>query len=232
VTPALVLVPGLGADAEAWRHQIDHLVDVAADIRVVDLRPAASRAEMAAAVLARAPARFALAGQSMGGWVAQDVAARAPERVAKLALLNTWARPDPAFNEVQRQVIAEIRAGRFEGVLAEHLPRVLHPDRLGEAPLVDALKAMQRRAGPGVFARHIQAMVDAYDSRDRLPLIRCPTLVIAGRQDAIFSVAEHEFIAGQIAGAQLAVIEDCGHGAPLERPQAVTALLRYWLTYL
>jgi pimeloyl-ACP methyl ester carboxylesterase len=91
---------------------------------------------------------------------------------------------------------------------------------------------MQRRAGPEVFARHIQAMVDAYDGRDLLPLIRCPTLVIAGRQDAIFPVAEHEFIAAQIAGARLAIIEDCGHGAPLERPQAVTALLRYWLTYL
>ncbi|MGH7335766.1 MAG: alpha/beta hydrolase [Candidatus Rokuibacteriota bacterium] len=162
--PVLVLVPGLGADREAWRHQIDHLADIA-EIRVVDLRPCASRAEMATVVLAAAREPFALAGQSMGGWVAQYAAAQAPERVNRLALLNTWGRPDPAFNDVQRQAIAEIRAGRFEETLDAHLPRVLHPSRLSDTQLVSALKTMQRRAGPDVFIRHIQAMVDDYDSR-------------------------------------------------------------------
>ena len=73
--------------------------------------------------------------------------------------------------------------------------------------------------------------IDAYDSRACLPKVQCPTLVIAGRGDVLFSLDEHKFLAAQIPGARLAVIEDCGHAAPLERPQAVTALLRYWLTY-
>jgi pimeloyl-ACP methyl ester carboxylesterase len=154
----LVLVPGLGADEAAWRHQLDHLGDEA-DVRVADLRSCRSRHEMADAVLGSAPPRFALAGQSMGGWVAQEVAARAAERVTKLALLNTWARPDPAFNEVQRRSIDAIRAGRFEEELDAHLPRVFHPDHLANAELVRELRAMQRRAGPDVFAAHIEAMV-------------------------------------------------------------------------
>lgn len=227
---ALILVPGLGADAASWQHQVEHLADIA-EMTVADLKKCASRGEMADAVLQAAPERFALAGQSMGGWVAQEVAARAPERVTRLALLNTWARPDPEFNEKQRDVIRRIEAGQFSDVLDEHIPRVLHPDRVKEKELVKTIQSMQKRAGPEVFARHIQAMLNAYDSRDCLAKITAPTLVIAGRQDSIFSVEEHKFLAATIPGARMAIIEDCGHAAPLERPQAVTALLRYWLTY-
>jgi pimeloyl-ACP methyl ester carboxylesterase len=211
---ALILVPGLGADQASWQHQVEHLADIA-DMTVADLKKCGSRGEMADAVLQAAPERFALAGQSMGGWVAQEVAARAPERVTRLALLNTWARPDPEFNDKQRDVIRRIDAGQFSDVLDEHIPRILHPDRVKEKDLV----------------KTIQAMLNAYDSRDCLAKITVPTLVIAGRQDPIFSVEEHKFLAATIPGARMAIIEDCGHAAPLERPQAVTALLRYWLTY-
>jgi pimeloyl-ACP methyl ester carboxylesterase len=99
--PVLVLVPGLGADAGDWPHQIDHLADLA-DVTVADLRACASRSEMAEAVLNTVPGPFALAGHSMGGWVAQEAAARAPQRVTRLALLNTWARPDAAVIAAQR----------------------------------------------------------------------------------------------------------------------------------
>ena len=88
---------------------------------------------------------------------------------------------------------------------------------------------MQRRAEPEVFARHLRALVNDPDSRAFLSLIRCPTLVLAARQDAYFSVEEHEFLATAVAGARLAVVEECGHSSALERPQAVTALLRTWL---
>lgn len=202
-----------------------------AEITVVDLRDCSSQAEMADAVLAATRGQFAIAGQSMGGWVAQAVAARAPARVTKLALLNSWARPDPAFNRVQRRTIADIQSGGFEKALDEHLPRVLHEAHLRDAALVAELRAMQRRAGPDVFVRHIQAMIDAYDSTRWLAAIRCPTLVVAARQDAIFPLAEQRFIADTVASAHLAVIEDCGHGSPIEQPEAVTALMRYWLTY-
>jgi pimeloyl-ACP methyl ester carboxylesterase len=228
--PALILLPGLGADGASWQHQLEHLSD-AAELTVLDLWACASRADMAEHVLRTAPERFALAGQSMGGWVAQDVAARAPERVTKLALLNTWARPDPALNEVQRDGVRRMKAGEFEPVVREHLPRILPAPALEDAALVGTLTAMAQRAGPEVVARQLQAMIDAYDSRACLPKVQCPTLVIAGREDMLFSLDEHKYITAQISGARLAIIENCGHVAALERPQAVTALLRYWLTY-
>jgi pimeloyl-ACP methyl ester carboxylesterase len=227
--PALVLVPGLGADAGDWPHQIDHLADVA-DVTVADVGPCASRAEMAEAVLSAAPGPFALGGHSMGGWAAQEAAARAPQRVTRLALLNTWARPDAAAIAKQRRAIEMIGQGRFEEFLDENLPGIVHPDRARDAGLLAALRAMWRRAGPEVFARHLRALVNDSDCRAFLSLIRCPTLVVAARQDAYFPVAEQEFLAAAVAGARLAVVEDCGHSSTLERPQAVTALLRDWLT--
>lgn len=217
--PALVLVPGLGADAGDWPHQIDHLADVA-DVTVADVGPCASRAEMAEAVLSAAPGPFALGGHSMGGWAAQEAAARAPQRVTRLALLNTWARPDAAAIAKQRRAIEMIGQGRFEEFLDENLPGIVHPDRARDAGLLAALRAMWRRAGPEVFARHLRALVNDSDCRAFLSLIRCPTLV----------VEEQEFLAAAVAGARLAVVEDCGHSSTLERPQAVTALLRDWLT--
>lgn len=228
--PSLVLVPGLASDDACWKHQTENLQEIA-EVTVADLSACTSRAEMADAILKAAPERFALAGNSMGGWAAQEVAAKAPARVTKLALIGTWARPDPDFNKFQREVIKQIKEGHFEEVCAEHIPKVLHPDRKTDKALVDVLKGMMKRAGPEVTARQIQAMVDDYDSRACLTAITCPTLIIAGRQDAFFSLEEHKFLAAQIAGARMAIIEDCGHAVQMERPHAVTALLRYWLTY-
>lgn len=233
MTQPLVLLPGLGADAELYRHQITHLQDIAEPI-FLDLSPYDSRAAMAEAALRQAPPRFALVGMSMGGWVAQEVVRRAPDRVTKLGLLNTWTRPqDPALCAARQRAIQLVQEGRFEQVLSEHLPNVLHPDRLGEEALTASILAMQRRVGPDAFLRQMQAMV-ALEQVDNRPLLRqltCPTLVIHGRQDAIFSLEEHECIVESIPGAKLAIIEDCGHGSPMERPQAVTALLRLWLSY-
>jgi len=228
---ALVLVPGLGGDSELWRHQLEHLADVA-EMQVADLSPCSTREEMADAVLRSAPEKFALAGMSMGGWTAQEVAARAPQRVTKVALICTWANPDPAFNEKQREVIRRIRAGEFEKVCEEHRLGILNPPHRKNTALKATMAEMQRRAGPELMARHIQAMIDGYDSRACLPKIRCPTLVVAGRNDPLFSVEEHAFITASIGGARLAIIEDCGHAVNLEQPQALTALLRYWLEYL
>ena len=90
---------------------------------------------------------------------------------------------------------------------------------------------MQRRAGREILLRNMRAYHVDDDSRPLLPLIRCPTLVLAARDDRFFPIAEQQFLAGAIAAARLAVIDDCGHCAAMERPQAVTALLRYWLSY-
>jgi pimeloyl-ACP methyl ester carboxylesterase len=90
---------------------------------------------------------------------------------------------------------------------------------------------MQRRAGRETLLRNVRAYHTDDDSRAPLPFVRCPTLVLAGRDDRFFPFAEQQFLASSVAGARLAVIDDCGHCAPVERPQAITALMRYWLSY-
>jgi pimeloyl-ACP methyl ester carboxylesterase len=228
--PSLLLLPGLLADDWAWSHQAHHLADQAA-VAVVDLRPFSSREEMVCRVLAAVPGSFALAGHSMGGWAALAIAARAPERVSRLALVCTWGRPLPDFTAGRELTLARANAGEFETLLVENLPLIVHPDRLGDGALVGPLFDMQRRAGRETLLRNVRAYHADDDSRALLPLVRCPTLVLAGRDDRFFPLAEQQFLASSITGARLAIIDDCGHCAPIERPQAVTALMRFWLSY-
>lgn len=228
--PRLLLLPGLLSNDWGWAHQARHLDDQA-DVTVVDLRPCHSRAEMVDRALAAVPGPFALAGHSMGGWVAQAVAARAPERVERLALVCTWGRPIAEFTAARKKTLTRAASGEYETLLEENLPFILHPDRLADASLVGPLLDMQRRAGREALLRNLRAFHVEDDSRSLLPLIRCPTLVLAARDDRFFPLAEQQFLVGAIAGARLAVIDDSGHCAPMERPQAVTALLRYWLSY-
>lgn len=228
--PRLLLLPGLLADDWSWSHQARHLAGEA-EVTVVDLRPCSSRGEMVDRVLAAGPEPFALAGHSMGGWVAQAVAARAPERVTRLALVCTWGRPIASFTVAREETLARAAAGEYETLLQENLPLIVHPERLDDPALVGPLLDMQRKAGRETLLRNMLAYHTDDDSRPLLPLIRCPTLVIAARDDRFFPLAEQQFLAGAIAAARLAVIDNCGHSAPLEHPQTVTALLRYWLTY-
>jgi pimeloyl-ACP methyl ester carboxylesterase len=218
------------ADDWSWAHQIRHLADQA-EVTVVDLRPYSSRDEMVDRVLAAAPGPFSLAGHSMGGWVAQAVAARAPERLTRLALVCTWGRPIAEFTAAREVTLAQAAAGEFESLLQQNLPLIVHPDRLADAALAGPLLTMQRKAGRETMLRNMWAYHADDDSRPLLPLIRCPTLVLAARDDRFFPLAEQQFLASAIAAARLAVIDDCGHSAPMEHPQAVTALLRYWLSY-
>jgi len=230
VKSRLFLLPGLLADDRGWAHQVRHLADQA-EVTVVDLRPFSSRGEMVDRVLASGPGPFALVGHSMGGWVAQAVAARAPERVTRLALICTWGRPIAEFTAARERTLERAAAGEYETLLQENLPFIVHPDRLGDAALVGPLLKMQRQAGRETLLRNMRAYHADDDSRSLLPLIQCPTLVLAARDDRFFPFAEQQFLAGAIAAARLAVIDNCGHSAPMEHPQAVTSLLRYWLSY-
>ena len=153
-------------------------------------------------------------------------------RVVKLALLNTWARPQaPEFCQGWHQAIARVEQGQYEQVLQEYLPSLFHPSRLVDREFIETFLAMCRRVGPAAYLRQLKAMaaLERHDSLPDLRLISCSTLVIHGRQDEVFSLAEHEAIAGAIPKAKLVVIDECGHESPLEQPQAVTTLLRDWL---
>jgi len=190
-----------------------------------------SMAGMAEAVLAAAPERFALAGLSMGGYVSLEVMRQAPERVTKLALLDTAAVADDADRRKNRlELIKLAETGKFKGVTPRLLPLFLHPDRLADEALTGAVMDMAGRVGKDAFLRQQRAILGRIDSRPHLAAIQVPTLVLCGRQDGLTPLDRHEEMAAAIPGARLSVIEDCGHLATMERPVAATAMLRDWLT--
>lgn len=225
----LLLLSGLLSDAALWRAQVDGLADVAAPV-VPDLSLDDSIAGMAFRALAAAPPRFAVAGLSMGGYVAMEVMRRAPGRVTKLALLDTSARMDtPEQAERRREAIALAEAGGFGGVADRMLPNLVHPDRLADEALVSAIRAMAGRLGKDGFLRKQRAIMGRIDSRPHLPRIACPTLVLCGREDASTPLPLHKEMAALVPGARLEVVERCGHMSAMERPAEVTAALRRWL---
>jgi len=188
-------------------------------------------AGLAARVLRDSPfERFALAGLSMGGYIALEIMRQAPERVMRLALLDTSARPDTPEQSKRRFDFIELaERGRFAGVTEAVLPQWVHPDRLGDRPLIATVKSMARNVGRAAFIRQERAIMSRIDSRPHLAAIACPTLVLCGREDASTPPALHEEIALGIAGAELLMVERCGHLSVLEQPAVVTAALQRWL---
>jgi pimeloyl-ACP methyl ester carboxylesterase len=226
----LVLLPGLLCDRALWQAQIDDLSDIAEPV-VAELSHDDSMTGMARRVLAGAPLRFALAGLSMGGYVAQEIMRQAPERVARLALLDTGARADTEEQTARRRGLIELaEKGEFKGVTPRLLPLFLHADRLGDEALVGAVMAMTERVGKDAFLRQQRAIMGRADSRPSLSAIKCPTLVLCGRQDQLTPLDLHEEIAALIHGAHLEIVEACGHLSSMERPWDVSVLLRQWLT--
>lgn len=229
MTP-LILLPGLLCDAGLWAHQTRHLADIAAPW-VADLSQDESVEAMAARVLAEAPPSFALGALSMGGYVAFAILRAAPHRVSRLALLDSSAWPDTHEQATRRKILMQLaQRGQFKGVTPRLLPLLVHPDRIAEQPLADEVMAMAERVGLDAFLRQQRAIMTRPDSRPELGRISVPTMVICGRQDALTPLERSQEIAAGIKGARLAVIEECGHLSTMERPQAVTALLRLWLT--
>lgn len=225
----LVLLPGLLCDYRLWQHQAGHLGDLASPV-VADVTRGASVSEMARMVLNAAPERFALAGLSMGGYVALEIMRVAPARIARLALLDTSARADtPEQTSVRRDLIELSQNGRFEEVPHKLLPNVVHPDRLDDERLTSVVFDMANAVGPEAFMRQERAIIGRPDSRGDLPGISCPTLVLCGREDALTPLHLHEEMASLIPVSQLRVIEECAHLSALERPERVTAALREWL---
>ena len=227
----LVFVPGLLCDQRLWQPQAEHLADLA-DPMIADVIEDGSVSEMAHSVLGVAPSagRFALAGLSMGGYVALEIMRVAPERVARLALLDTSARADtPEQTAARRELIELAEKGRFEEVPRRLLPREVHPDRLDDERLTSTVFDMADAVGPEAFVRQEETIIGRPDSRGELPNITCPTLVLCGREDALTPLPLHEEIASLIPGSRLRVIEECGHLSTLERPEAVNAALREWL---
>ena len=188
-------------------------------------------AAMARRVLATAPPRFALLGLSMGGIIAFEILRRAPGRVARLALLDTNPLPESDDRGTARlELMRIVAAGGLKSVVTERLkPAYLASANRDDRPLLDLIIAMALELGPAVFDRQARALRERPDSRELLPDIRVPTLVLCGREDALCPVAVHEAMAAAIPHATLVVIDAAGHLPTLERPAAVNAAVRRWL---
>jgi pimeloyl-ACP methyl ester carboxylesterase len=224
----IVLLPGLICDHRLWRDVIDGLKDGVAPM-VADLRLDDSIAGMAARTLAAAPPRFALAGLSMGGYVALEIMRQASDRITHLALLDTSARADTEERrETRRKGIEMIGQGKFIGVSRGLLGSLLAPQHLG-TPIADEVQAMSERVGPDVYVRQQRAIMNRIDSLPTLKNIAVPTLVGVGALDKMTPPELAEEMAEGISGAELARFPGAAHLPTMENPVPVVAAMRRWL---
>lgn len=226
-TPVLWL-PGLLCDAAVW-------APLALPGTVVDYGAADSITRMAEIALAAAPpGRFALAGHSMGGRVAFEVLRLAPERVDRVALLDTGSHPLAAgeAGEKEREgrlrLLAMARRDGMRTMASDWARGMVHPSRFG-SPVWTAILDMFERKTPAIFEAQIRALLGRPDAGAQLAAIRCPALLLTGSHDAWSPPAQHQAMADAIPGARLVVVPDCGHMSPMEAPASVRAALDDWL---
>ncbi|MEE1657786.1 alpha/beta fold hydrolase [Microvirga sp. CF3062] len=225
----LVLIPGLACTSRLFEPQVAALGSERT-ILVADHTRDDSIPAIAARLLREAPERFAVAGLSMGGYIALEVMRQAPERVARLALLDTSARPDSVEASQDRErLIALAQAGRFEDIHSRLWPRLVHSDRQADQDLQEVVIGMMRETGAEAYIRQQRAIMARADSRPNLPGIEVPTLVLVGEGDAIMPPEIAREMAEMIEWASLVVVPESGHLSTLEQPERVTRALRLWL---
>jgi pimeloyl-ACP methyl ester carboxylesterase len=225
----ILLVPGLVCSPRYFAPVVPSLwrfgpVTVANHIRDDNMGAIARR------ILAEAPPRFALAGHSMGGYIAFEIMRQAPSRVAKLALLNTQARADtPEATTRRRSMVDRVRSGQYRAVLDELFAGFVHPSRREDAALRQLCYDMGEDVGTENFERQLAAIIGRVDSRPSLAWIRCPTLVMSSDTDNIIPNALSKEMADGIHGAKLVIVGNCGHLPTVEQPEATAAALTEWL---
>jgi pimeloyl-ACP methyl ester carboxylesterase len=228
-TMAILLVPGLVSSPRIFAPVVPALwrfgpVTVANHIRDDSMGAIARR------ILAEAPQRFALAGHSMGGYIAFEIMRQAPQRVAKLALINTQARPDtPEATARRRSQIARAKSGDYRAVLDELFLGFVHPSRREDATLRQLVHDMGDDVGVEAFVRQQTAVLSRPDSRPTLAWIKCPTLVLTGDEDNTIPNSLSMEMADGIHGAKLVILSNCGHLPQPEQPQATADALVEWL---
>ena len=224
-----VLLPGLLDDVAMWVHQVAGLDDIARPVPI-NLTDHDTIGDSARHVLDNAPPRFALAGFSMGGYVAFEILRQARERISAVALISTSARADtPDRLDARKAMITRAEAGDYAALVDELLPLVVHPDRACDAALTGAIRDMALRIGADAFVRQLKVIMSRPDSRGELGLIDCPCLILCGNEDTLTPSDQALEMHDGIAGSEIELIETCGHYSPMEQPEAVTRLLRHWL---
>jgi len=228
-TTPLLLVPGLASSARIYAPVIPALwrfgpVMVANHIRDDSMAAIARR------VLSEAPPRFALAGHSMGGYIALEIMRQAPERVLRLALINTQARPDtPEATQRRRVLMERAKRGELRAAREEMFPELVHPSRRDDSDIRRLMHEQGDDVGVEGYLRQQAAIIARVDSRPTLSAIKCPTLVMTGDADNTIPNAFSKEMAESIAGARLVILERCGHLPQPEQPEATVRVLSEWL---
>lgn len=227
----LLLIPGLLCDHALWQHQVAVLGQISECIVTKKHMQYETIGRIAEAVVADAPDRFALAGLSMGGYIALEICRRYGNRVERLALIDTSARADSAEQIEKRQkLIALCRQGKFTDVNELLFSVLVHPDRVEDGALKRRIVDMANRIGPEVFIRQQQAIMGRSNQVPCLSDISCPTVIVCGEQDRVTPLECSEEMAGLIQDSQLEIITHCGHMTSMEKPERVSAILLEWLT--
>jgi pimeloyl-ACP methyl ester carboxylesterase len=225
----VVLLPGLLCDASVWSAQVAALTPHA-NVAVADFSQLDRLEDMARSALALRPGPLVVIGHSMGARVALEMMRAAPERIARLALLDTGIHPVREGEEANRQILVDLAFKDGMAALADRwLQPMVHEARVHDRSLMEPLKAMVMRATPEQHQRQIRALLNRPDPRALLPTIRCPVLVMVGRQDRWSPPAQHQEIAALSPNAELVVIEDSGHMSTVEQPDQVSRALLRWL---
>ena len=225
----VVLIPGLGGSLRSfapilpmmWRHGPVTIADHTRDETI---------AAIAVRILRDAPPRFALAGHSMGGYIAFEIMRQAPERVARLALICTQARSDTPEAAARRQAFtATLSNDKPYAVLDALWPNLVHPSRVNDALLKQVMRDMRDDVGAEAYMRQQAAVIGRIDSRPTLATIECPTLVLSADQDNIIPNSLSVEMAQGIHGATLTILKECGHMATIEQPEAAASALTGWI---
>jgi len=224
----LLLLPGTTCDQRIFQPLIDRLGDY--PVIVGDMTGGRTMPDLACTLLATAPPVFLLAGFSLGGICALEMVAQMPHRISRLALIDSTARPDPPANaEIRRRAVARARTMGMDTFILDGWERLVAPANIGNVDLREEILAMARDCGPDSLEDQAEAAIHRADSRPRLAAIRMPTLVLAGEHEQICPIEAQYEIANGIAGANLQLIADAGHFAPLENAEAVAFHIDRWL---
>jgi len=226
----IVLVPGLNCTAECYAGQVPSLWQFGS-VLIPDHKRGSTMTEIAAAILRDAPPTFALAGFSLGGYIVFEMLRQAPERVKRLALIDTMARLDSPDRLLKRHdAIRLAQAGKLRQLVTANYPDSVHPDHADHPAIRDISIRMALANGPEVYVRQQQAIIGRPDSTPVLPTIRVPTTIIVGEADAITPPTDAHAMADAIPDSSLVTIAGAGHMSPTEQPAAVAAALVGWLS--
>ncbi|MFL4471949.1 alpha/beta fold hydrolase [Tateyamaria armeniaca] len=225
----LVLLPGMMCDARLFGPQIAEL-SPEFSIMVSPVTRGERIEEIASGLLDELPARFALAGLSMGGIVAMELLRRAPDRITRLALMDTSPLAEtPQASTAREPQIVKVRTGRLHELMRDEVL----PSYLGPGPyrteITELMLDMADVLGPDTFVRQSRALQRRRDQQGTLRKCKVPTLVLCGEHDELCPVKRHTFMAELIPGAELCVLEHAGHVPTLEAPAETTQALRNWM---